>query len=133
MSLALSPVTPARIRLTSAGFMSAISVASGICGRMCRSKMRRYGGRGFFELVHVALHPQEITGEMMERLDLEEVGNIRSEDATPFDFRITQTVGIDDRLIPFARDGILDGHTRLIAPVLAFDWHNKTPPRFVVE
>lgn len=91
------------------------------------------GERRCLEFIHVAFHGEELICEAVERLDLQEVRDVRIHDAPPLSLKFLQRVGVEIMPYLLARDRVLKNDARLIAPVLALSWHKKHLRRFVVE
>ena len=69
------------------------------------------GERRSLEFVHVAFHGKELVGEAVERLDLQEVRDVRVHDTTTLCLEFLQRVGVEITPYLLARDRILKDDT----------------------
>ena len=87
------------------------------------------GERRCLKFIHVALHGEELICEAVERLDQQEIRDVRVHDAPSLSLKFLQRVGVEIAPYLLARDRVLKNDARLIASVFAFAGHNKTPPK----
>ena len=66
---------------------------------------------------------------MVERLDQQEIRDVRVHDAPSLSLKFLQRVGVEIAPYLLARERVLKNDARLIAAVFAFAGHNKTPPK----
>ena len=69
------------------------------------------GERRSLELVHVALHNKKFIREAVERLDQQEVRDIRVHDASPLSLKFLQRVAVEIAPRFLARDRVLKDDT----------------------
>ena len=69
------------------------------------------GERRSLELVHVAFHVEELICEAVERLDQQEIRDVRVHDAPSLSLKFLQRVGVEIAPYLLARDRVLKDDT----------------------